>query len=298
MHLPRYICIYIHPFLLFFWFRLIEVIKANTTDIHDQQGTQFTVAVWRPHWSLVQTAHACIRAHTHTRIHLDLLKRYRLQGVGRVRVDMIQVLFVWSSEQSFTNDLLAHLCSSSSLPEVPKVSETVMFGLLNHCRVHSHSHSHGAGHRHRHPSHVHAHAHSHHALVGSHWHPHHWLVGGHPHDHHSRVGRHSHSSTGVHHSIDRRSDCRGSKAHSRKSLWQHAGIGLAACNVFNKLHLTGLFQATHTHRICWQLLSVSLLMTKYKSCLLLQISYTASPYCTEPQLDKNGWASVKWASKD
>lgn len=97
-------------------------------------------------------------------------------------------------------------CSTSpSLSKISKVGKSILFGLLDHCRVH-HSHPHCTGHSHVHP-------HPHHALIGDHSHPH--------------AHSHSHHSPRVCHGVYRGSDCCRSKAHDRKSL----GEKVARCLV-------------------------------------------------------------------
>lgn len=106
-------------------------------------------------------------------------------------------------------------CSpASSLSKVAKVSKGIVFGLLDHNRVHPHPHSHSTRHPHGHTSlwHPHVHAHSHHALVG-----------GHP-----------HASSRVHHRIYGWSHCCRSKAHICKSLGEHVGRCLVTWKQQNK----------------------------------------------------------------
>lgn len=100
-----------------------------------------------------------------------------------------------------------NLCSPApSLSKVAEVSKGIMFGLLDHTRVHPHPHS--TRHPHGHTSLWHPHSHTSLWHPHVHAHPHHALVGGHTHPH-----AHSHSNSRLHHRIYGRSDCCGSKAH-------------------------------------------------------------------------------------
>lgn len=115
-----------------------------------------------------------------------------------------------------------NLCSASpSLSKISKVGKSILFGLLDHCRVH-HSHPHCTGHSHVHP-------HPHHALIGDHSHP------------------HAHHSPRVCHGVHRGSDCCRSKAHDRKSL----GEKVARCLVSWKWQKKNSVTLTAKLSITW-----------------------------------------------
>lgn len=93
-------------FLLFWWFHLIEVIKQippwRILLAHSFLLSDFLVNV-KTHCQCVSNNHARPDKHTFIEIHITAQhyfkkkKKRRLWGVGIVIVDIIQVLFVFSS---------------------------------------------------------------------------------------------------------------------------------------------------------------------------------------------------------